>query len=183
MSSIFKIFKVSTNSFEGQETGEKVIMLLRRHPIIILMRLFGLTIAYFLPLIVSFVFFEYVLKYNLVTLYLFIISVWTLFIWIIAFYSITMYALDVWIVTDQRIIDSTQHGFFNRKVSELHLPRIQDISVNVSGFLQTVFKYGDLHVQTAGTEERFNFLQVPDPNFVKDTIMKMTFANHHQHNV
>ncbi len=183
MSSIFKIFKVSTNSFEGQETGEKVIMLLRRHPIVILLRLLGLTIAYFLPLIVSAVFFEYIIQYGFVSLYLFLISIWTLLIWIIAFYSITMYALDVWIVTDKRIIDSTQHGFFSRKISELHLPRIQDISVNVSGFLQTVFKYGDLHVQTAGTEERFNFLQVPDPNLVKDSIMKMTFANHTHNNV
>ncbi len=179
MASIFKLFSVTANSFEGQESGEKVIMLLRRHPIVIVMKLLGLVIAYVLPLIVSFVFFDYIVQYGFATLYLFLISLWTLFIWIFSFYSITMYALDVWIVTDKRIIDSTQHGFFNRKVSELHLPRIQDISVNVSGFLQTVFKYGDLHVQTAGTEERFNFLQVPDPNFVKDSIMKMTFANHH----
>lgn len=183
MISIFKIFKETANSFEGQENGEKVIMLLRRHPIVIILRLLGLLIAYFIPIIASIIFLNYIINYELVTLYLFILSIWTLFIWIIAFYSITMYALDVWIVTDKRIIDSTQHGFFNRKISELHLPRIQDISVNVRGVIQTVFKYGDLQVQTAGTEEKFNFLQIPDPNFVKDSIMKMTFANHPHNNV
>jgi hypothetical protein len=113
MSSIFKIFKETSNSFEGQENGEKVLMLLRRHPIVIILRLLGLGIAYFIPIIISLVFFEYIISYDLLSIYFFVLSIWTLFIWIIAFYSITMYALDVWIVTDQRIIDSTQHGFSN----------------------------------------------------------------------
>lgn len=82
-----------------------------------------------------------------------------------------MYMLDVWIVTDRRIIDSTQHGFFNRTVSELHLTRVQDISVHTVGVIPTLLHFGDLQVQTAGTEEKFNFLQIPNPLAVKDAIM------------
>ena len=181
--SIFKIFNETANSFEGQESGEEVMMLLRKHPIIIIFKLIGLFIAYFIPIIFALAFIDFILQYNLFTILLFIISIWTLFIWIIFFYSFTMYTLDVWIVTDRRIIDSTQHGFFNRKVSELHLSRIQDISVNTEGFIQTVFKFGDLHIQTAGTEERFKFLQIPRPNVVKDEMMKVAFAKHHLNQV
>ena len=86
-----------------------------------------------------------------------------------------MYTLDVWIVTNHRIIDTTQHGFFNRTVSELHKSRIQDIYVNTEGTIQTLLNYGDLYIQTAGTEERFKFLQIPNPVKVKDEIMRMTF--------
>jgi len=85
-----------------------------------------------------------------------------------------MYTLDVWIVTDRRIIDSTQHGFFNRVVSELHLSRIQDISVSTRGVIQTFLKFGDLQVQTAGTDEKFKFQQIPHPEKVKDVIRKIS---------
>ena len=92
-----------------------------------------------------------------------------------------MYTLDVWIVTNHRIVDSTQNGFFNRTVSELHLARIQDISVQTKGVIQTFFKFGDLQVQTAGTEERFNFSQIPNPGQVKDEIMKLASARSPTH--
>lgn len=89
-----------------------------------------------------------------------------------------MYILDVWIVTNQRIIDSTQRGFFNRVVSELHVSRIQDVSVSTSGLIQTMFKFGDLQVQTAGTEEKFKFIQIPNPEDVKDEIAKLIEVKH-----
>jgi len=183
MKSIFKIFIETANSFEGQEEGEEVVLLLRRHPIVIILRLLGLFLAFFLPIIIALVFVDFIIIHNLSILFLFLISLWALFIWILAFYAFTMYTLDVWIVTDRRIIDSTQHGFFNRKVSELHLSRIQDISVNTDGVIQTFFKFGDLHIQTAGTEERFKFLQIPKPNIVKDQMMKTAFAKHHLNQV
>ncbi len=183
MKSIFDLFRETANSFEGQESGEVVSMLLRRHPIVIILRLLGLFLAFFIPIIITLVFINFIIFHSLFVVYLFLISLWALFIWIIAAYSFTMYTLDVWIVTDRRIIDSTQHGFFNRKVSELHLSRIQDISVSTDGVIQTFFKFGDLHIQTAGTEERFKFLQIPHPNRVKDEMMKIAFAKHHLNNV
>mgnify|MGYP001589399367 FL=1 len=104
-------------------------------------------------------------------LYIVLASIWELIIWQLWFYALTMYLLDVWIVTNQRIIDSTQRGFFNRSVSELHNSRIQDISVKVSGLFQSLLKFGDLEVQTAGTENKFRFLQIPNPVEVKNVIM------------
>jgi uncharacterized membrane protein YdbT with pleckstrin-like domain len=172
MTSPFSIFFTSTNSFDGQEAGEKVILVLRRHPFVILIKLFGYILLALLPLIAHDLFLT-VLPSFPVSPYLlrFLYSLWCLFIWSSFFYAITMYMLDVWIVTDRRIIDSTQHGFFNRTVSELHLTRVQDISVHTVGVIPTLLHFGDLQVQTAGTEEKFNFLQIPNPLAVKDAIM------------
>lgn len=118
----------------------------------------------------------YLYSLGLLQASLFIVSFWALILWQVIFYHLTMYTLDVWIVTDRRIIDSTQHGFFNRTISELHMTRIQDISVHVDGLIQSVFRFGDLRVQTAGTEENFKFIQVPRPEEVKNQIMQMSHS-------
>jgi uncharacterized membrane protein YdbT with pleckstrin-like domain len=169
------IFTESPNSFQGQNTNEKVLIFLRRHPFVIIIRIIGLAIAYALPILISLVFTDFVLLNNLIGLYLFTVSIWSLFFWLAIFYSFTMYTLDVWIITDSRIIDSTQHGFFNRTTSELHLTRIQDISVNVNGPVESILNFGELNIQTAGTEGRFKLQQIPNPAYVKDALMKMAF--------
>lgn len=174
MRSIFSILRRSTNSFLGQEEGETVILLLRRHPFVILIRLFVYFLFALVPIIFIKVFPVLIIDPDISPIFLFLSSLWYLFLWSMAFYSLTMYTLDVWILTDKRIIDSTQHGFFNRTVSELYISRIQDISVNTAGVIPTVLKFGDLYIQTAGTEERFKFLQIPKPEEVKDKIMRLS---------
>ena len=83
-----------------------------------------------------------------------------------------MYSMDIWIVTNQRIIDSYQQGFFNRSVSEVGLENIQDISIKIVGAIPTAFNYGDIEVQSAAAVDRFNFDHIPDPQGVKDVISK-----------
>lgn len=82
-----------------------------------------------------------------------------------------MYLLDTWIITNHRVIDSEQHGFFNRTVAELSLAKIQDVSTDIQGPLATWLKYGNLDIQTAGTIDKFTFKQIPDPVAVKDMLM------------
>jgi len=175
--SLFSIFMQSSNSFEGEENGEKTILLLRRHPFFILIRLAFFIFLALIPIVLYIVFSHVFSSHNLLDVFFFLCGLWYIFIWSGIFYSLTMYTLDVWIVTDRRIIDSTQRGFFNRTVSELHISRIQDISVQTVGIIQTFFKFGDLQIQTAGAEERFKFSQIPHPERVKDEIMGLAEAS------
>jgi len=174
MNRLFSILFRSSNSFGGQEPGEKVVLLLRRHPFVILIRLAVFAFLSLIPIIINVWFSSFLNSNNLFPVFLFVSSAYYLLLWSIIFHSLTMYTLDVWIVTDRRIIDSTQHGFFNRVVSELHLSRIQDISVSTRGVIQTFLKFGDLQVQTAGTDEKFKFQQIPHPEKVKDVIRKIS---------
>ncbi|MDO8575300.1 MAG: PH domain-containing protein [bacterium] len=171
MKSIFSIFSESHNYFTGKEPDEKVLMLIHRHPFYIIVQFFIFVFLFILPFIVGTVFTGFLSLNGLTGIFIFLYGIWCLVLWQVLFYSITMYVLDMWIVTDKRIIDSTQHGFFNRSVSELHLNRVQDISVEVEGFIQTLLKFGDLEIQTAGTENKFKFHQIPNPNEVKNQIM------------
>ena len=97
--------------------------------------------------------------------------------------EITDYWLDVWIVTNERIINAEQHGLFNRLVSEVHLEQVQDITSETKGFLETFLTYGDVYVQTAAERERFRFKNVDNPDDVKITISQLvtTCKNTHNH--
>ncbi len=103
----------------------------------------------------------------------FLLAVYILIIWQIFFTSLVDYYLDTWIVTDHRIIDIHQTGFFRRDISELRYSKIQDVSVKINGFIPTIANYGDLIIQTAGAVQEFHFQQIPDPNRVRDRILRL----------
>lgn len=173
MKSAFSSFISSHNSFRGQEDGEKVVLVIRRHIFPLIISLLFFIFLAILPIVIGLFFSSFLYSKGLFAIFLLLTSVFYLILWSGMFYALAMHTLDVWIVTDRRIIDSAQHGFFNRVISELHMSRIQDISVTTSGIIPTFLKFGDLHVQTAGGEDKFNFIQIPHPERVKDEIMKL----------
>ena len=175
---IFSIFRDSSNSFEGQASGERVILLLRRHPFAILLRIGLFSFFAFVPVIAGAVFLSYLVAYGWLALFLFASSIWYLGLWLAVFYSLTMYTLNTVIITDHRLIDSDQHGFFNREISELHSHRIQDVSIHTSGVIETFLQFGNITVQTAASEKQFIFHQISKPEKVKDIIMQITAFRH-----
>jgi uncharacterized membrane protein YdbT with pleckstrin-like domain len=97
--------------------------------------------------------------------------VWIIIMWIAFFVFYTDYYLDIWILTDQRVIDIEQKGLFSRHVSSLNISNIQDITTKQVGFIPTIFNYGEVHIQTAGVEREFIIHHVHDPKSIRDRIM------------
>lgn len=163
--------------FQGQHENEQVIRVIHRHWFNILSHLFIISTLSLL-LIGSFASFP--------TLFPEIISAQngrvglfaqnTLFIllWIYGFLVWIDYYFDVWIITNERIVNIEQKGLFTRHISELRFSRVQDVTSSVSGFIATALNFGDVFVQTAAEEERFIFRQVPDPFAVKDEVMRLS---------
>ena len=81
---------------------------------------------------------------------------------------------DIYIICLDTIVDITQEGFWGRKISQLTLLRVQDVSSNIQGFFPTIFGYGDVLVETAG-EQTQNFLlkSVPNPQEVASKIIEL----------
>lgn len=100
-------------------------------------------------------------------------SAYYLFVWLLLFFNFIDYYLDTWIITTERIIDIEQNGFFSRTISEQRIANVQDITSEVKGLLPTLFKFGYLYIQTAGEVERFIFKDVPDPDGLRDLIIKL----------
>ena len=74
-------------------------------------------------------------------------------------------------------MDVTQEGLFNHTVSELHIDKIEDVTSKTTGFFGTIFNYGDVYVQTAGTIERFEFVDVPNPASIEKMILDLYEKN------
>ena len=106
-------------------------------------------------------------------LVLFIESIMAVFVWFYGFFIWIDYYFDIWIITDQRIINIEQKGLFIRSMSEVKYTRIQDVTAEEKGVIPTMLDYGDVFIQTAGEKERFVFRHVPNPYELKDMIMGM----------
>ncbi len=100
-------------------------------------------------------------------------SGWLAILWSLFFVVWTNYYLDVWIITDQRIVDIEQFSLFSRDVSEFRMDRVQDLTVEVKGIIPTLMGFGDLHVETAGTQHQFHIREIPNPYEVKDRIIRI----------
>jgi len=100
-------------------------------------------------------------------------SLYYLAVWVYSYSEFIDFYLDVWIVTNERIINIEQHGLFARIASELNLTAVQDVTSDVRGIINTLFDYGVVHVQTAGEKNRFVFKQIKSPEIVKRQIIQM----------
>lgn len=115
----------------------------------------------------------YFMENNEIPIFLFVQSFLATIIWIYAFILWIDFYFDVWIITNERIVNIEQKALFIRTISELKFDKIQDTSVEIKGLIPTVLNFGNVHVQTAGNTERFLFHKVPDPQKIKGLIMNM----------
>lgn len=68
------------------------------------------------------------------------------------------------IITDLNVTQVQQIGLFNRKVSELTMANIEDVTANIDGIFGTIFNFGTVTVETAGEQNNFVFKYCPNPN-------------------
>lgn len=93
------------------------------------------------------------------------------------------YYLDVWIVTNDRIINIEQSGLFGRKISEMDIYKVQDSTSVVNGIFHTMFNFGYVKIQTAGKEGNFDFEQIKNPNEVRRHIIELADEDRKYHQV
>jgi signal transduction histidine kinase len=159
-------------NFEDKRENERIIVFTRRHWFVLLTTVAGGFLMSLLPFVLVILGAEILVQYNLSAIFTLFWSLYIMSVWYFIFYQLTMYVLDTWIVTNQRVIDIMQIRFFSRKVSELNLESIQDISVNTTGIIQSYFNFGNVEIQTAAAAQRFLFEEVPHPLDIKDKIME-----------
>jgi len=161
--------------FKEQHENERVIRIIHRHWFNVLIQFFIVIIAtltIFGSWIFLLFFYPQLLEKLTPHILSFIETTATLFVWLYSFLIWIDYYLDVWIITDERIVNIQQKGLFLREASDLEFSKIQDVTTEVVGLIPTVLNYGDVYIQTAGEVERFKFRQVPDPYALKSLIME-----------
>ncbi|MBP9727951.1 MAG: PH domain-containing protein [Candidatus Moranbacteria bacterium] len=166
----------SRHHFQGQHENEQVLRVIHRH-------WFGICLHLTLVLVFAFIIitslsvlpalFPDIVTTHSSKLFLFTQNTLFLFLWLYGFLVWIDYYFDVWIVTNERIVNIEQKGLFNRHISELRFSRVQDVTSSVDGLVPTMLNFGDVYVQTASEEDHFVFRQVGDPFAVKDEVMRL----------
>lgn len=170
-----------TNVFPGQRSNEHTILLMRRHWIvwtkfIIQLAFFNLVPAIFF--LIAYYGFSVTISADgpLFIAIVLLLSFYYLGTWLMYFHQFVDYRLDVWILTDQRIINIEQEGLFARVFSELNIAKVQDVTSELKGHAQTFLDYGNVYIQTAGERQRFIFEHVPHPEEISRLIVKANDA-------
>lgn len=152
-------------SFEGQRDNEEVIEIFRRH--VIAMRkgfyllLIPLVVTAIPPLIWQ------------SQLELFLLPLVGLGVGLLLFaYHFLIWRYTVFVLTNQRLRQITQRGFFGSDVVELKLSKIHNISYNIPGFSGEVFGFGTIVIQTYVGDLVINNVSHPDKtyNLLQDAV-------------
>jgi uncharacterized membrane protein YdbT with pleckstrin-like domain len=133
-----------------------------------LLPLFAFTALRQLSLSIAIPTFEY--TPTLIALY----TSWLICAWMALFGVWTNYYLDVWTITNKRLISVDQRGLFHRNTGSFRLERLQDINVSVRGILATFLDYGDLQAETASEDRDFVARAIPKPQELKALILGAT---------
>jgi hypothetical protein len=161
------------------EPGEHVVRQTRKHWFIFLLELLPYAILAIIPfaipkiLILTAFTAPYATYFDYHTLLARVaLGMWLLIVWTSAWGTFTRYFLNAWVLTNQRIVDIKQRGFFKRGVSSLLLPRVQDVTTDVSGILSSLLDIGDIKVQSAAADVEFTMRDIPHPEQMRDIVLK-----------
>lgn len=160
------------------KSDEHVLTVARKHWFIFLVQILGLAIIFFIPF-----FFIPILSVFISAggetvaipagYGLFFMSLWALLLWQILFSKWTDYYYDVWVITNWRIIDIDQKGFYRRNVATiLNLDHIEDITTEEEGFFGSILGYGSLQVQTASASKEFTMPSIANARGVEKIVRK-----------
>ncbi len=147
--------------------GEKVEHVFRKHWIVCLTSILTFILFIFLYFLLSYLLPK---EGDFLPFYTLIRYICIFFLLNFALISFLDYYLDIVILTNERIVEVEQKVLFGRSISELHLIDIQDVTSQTKGFLETLFNFGTVSVQTAGTTRYFVFKHLSNPRFIAQKI-------------
>lgn len=157
-------------NFYHKDSQEKILLLLRRHQITnipwIFIAFLMLIAPFFFPLLsfTEMIPWEFKLVFAIVWYMITIAFIMEEFLgW---FYHVN-------IVTDERIIEVDFVNLIYREITDANIDQIQDVTVEMGGVWRTLFKFGDVVIQTAGEVPRIRFEAVPDPDNVAKVLREL----------
>lgn len=160
----------SHTKFMGTDDQEKIILLLRKHPITNLPWVIVAIIMLFLPILVIFTAPVELFPLNMLVVMLLF---WYLVTFVFIFEEFLSWFFNVYIVTDERIFDVDFHNIVYREITDANLDQIQDVTVTVGSVIRTLFDYGEVTIQTAAQIPQLTFEAVPSPDQVAQVLREL----------
>ena len=152
--------------FESQRAREQVILVLRAHPITQLPWIINSFFLLIILFCLNYIFINFLTLPQIIYVNFFVIAVTFAYVW----FNFLRWFFNVGIITNERIIDIDFHGVIYKEVTEAQLPKVEDVTAKSGGFFASLFNYGNIFIQTAGTELNIEFENVPKPSEITKII-------------
>lgn len=157
------------------QPDEHVIVMVRKHWFVLFRDVIGTVIAAILPFFI----YTFLRAGGILPAWFaqseistFLGSLWLILIWITLAVLWTNYYLDIWIVTDRRIVNVEQVGLFNRDLATWRMERVQEVTIRQQNVIETLLDFGSIEVQTAGPSEENAIMHgIPNPEWMQRTIL------------
>ncbi len=166
----------STVRFETQEADEVVLLFLRQHfivnvPWMLAAVAMAMAPLFIFPILISLFGISTLIpaSYVLVgTLFWYLATLGFVIVKFIGWY------FNIYIVTNERIVDIDFINLLVKRFSQAELSRIQNITYSASGIMATFFNYGNVTVETAGETPNIECTSVPRPDKVVEQIRSVS---------
>jgi membrane protein YdbS with pleckstrin-like domain len=156
--------------FDTQGPNERVILILRAHPITQIPWIFN-TIFFIILLILGNIFAPLIFNGpQIFFLNIFILAFIFAYVW----FNFLSWFFNVGIITNERILDVDFINVLYKEVTATRLSKVEDVTAKSGGYIRSLFNYGNVFVQTAGEEVNIEFLNVPFPSRVVEIINELT---------
>jgi hypothetical protein len=145
-----------TIQLNNLRSGEKVDIVLRRH---------WIAFAFLAVYAFAWIFFSIILLVILWTgtFSILVITAFWMYYSLFLYVSWLNYELDVFILTNNRILCVEQKTFLNRAVGETTLDKVQEVSIETKWLLANLFDFGTLKILTSGSSPSFDMTYSPHP--------------------
>ncbi len=162
-------------NFEGQDPDEKILLLLRAHPITNLSWIIPALLVFSIPFLISKVLpilgiTTLVLPESTVISFLIINY---LLVLVIVFEGFLYWYFNVTLITDEKVVDIDFASLLYKSVDLAPLSKIEEADSTVAGLLGTFFNFGNVSVQTAGAKVAIEMKNVPKPAIVADLVLDL----------
>lgn len=161
-------------SFETQQKGEKIIIMLRAHIVTLIPVIAEIVFLFLTPFFIALLgAFGVEIFSSLATRQLFWIHVvWYIFVFGFAFYKFIFWYYNVYLLTNERVVDFDFKGILHKETAYANLNQVQDVTPKVIGFFGTFFNFGNVYIQTAAAKPEFEFHAVEKPDLLAREVLE-----------
>lgn len=155
--------KPRKTAFSTQARDEQILLLLRKHPITQVGWVFAAIIIFFVPIIFSGV---PLLDFLPLNFQFAALIGWYLMLTGFIIESFLTWYFNVYIVTDERVIDIDFLSLIYHDIASAKIDNIEDVTAVKGGAIRSVIDFGTVRIQTAAEKTEFEFEDVPHPSRV-----------------
>jgi len=104
---------------------------------------------------------------------------WYLITFIFAFEKFLTWYFDLFLVTNERVVDIDFNNLLNKHFAEADISVIQDVSFSIKGLLGTFFNFGTVLIQTASEKNQIIFDNVANPQKIMRLLKELRDLEEH----